>query len=699
MAIHSRIGWKIGPKIRVANITAEKFKSGWGPPMLQNIKLLATIVFAFFAISALANAQEPSGPFHPLDALTPAEVDVTYKVLKDAGHVDDATKFPALTLLEADKQTIRKWKVGDAFTRAAFVELRKNGKTFEARVDLTHKKIMTYVEVPGAQPMIMDQEWAFARDKFMADPRLKAAMEKRGFAKMDSIFCTPNSAGTFPGDGFENRRILKVPCFSGKDKAAPNLARPIEGLMGVVDSETGEVLDVLDSAVAPLPKMAEAYGANLPKPMPETKPIAMVAPEGGNIALEGNLEIKWNRWSMHARADKRAGLILSLIRFDDGKKLRDIAYQMNVSEMFVPYMSPDPTWSYRTFMDAGEFGLGYLMSSLQPGVDCPPNAIFTDLTFPNDIGGTYTRPQALCVFERSNGDPGWRHYASGRKEVVGIPQTELVVRHIPTLGNYDYVIDYVFSPQGNITLRAGATGFDAIQSAQAKDMDAATAQAETAYGTLIAPYTVAINHDHYFSFRLDLDVDGTQNNMLRDAFVPSAATGSKTRKSLWALKTGRYTKEGPIIPDHTATGGETWRVSNPTEKTGLKFNPSYWIDTHHQATSILEAADPPQIRAGFSAQTLWVTKYRPDQLWAAGLYPNLSTKDEGLPAYVSKAEPITNEDIVLWYTMGFRHAPRPEDFPILPTFWHELTLRPAFFFDMDPSMTFNPGLLKFKEQQ
>ena len=39
----------------------------------------------------------------------------------------------------------------------------------------------------------------------------------------------------------------------------------------------------------------------------------------------------------------------------DGKKQRDVAYQMNVAEMFVPYMSPDPTWSYRTFMDAGEF--------------------------------------------------------------------------------------------------------------------------------------------------------------------------------------------------------------------------------------------------------------------------------------------------------------------------------------------------------
>ncbi len=645
----------------------------------------------------VALAQEPVGPFHPMDALTPDEIATIVKLLKDAGDVDDKTRYPAITLLEADKQIIRTWKLGDTFTRAAFAVIRKDGATYEATIDLTAKKVTSFASKPGAQPMIMDQEWAFARDKFMADPRFKAAMAKRGITDLKTVYCTPNSAGAFPGDGFEGKRILKVPCFSGADKAAPNLARPIEGLMGVVNSESGEVLDVLDRAAVDLAPMPKSYDKGLPKPDAETKPIVMVSPDGPNIELDGNLEIKWNRWSMHARADKRAGVILSLVRFNDNKKRRDIAYQMNVSEMFVPYMSPDPTWSYRTFMDAGEFGLGYLISTLKPNVDCPPNAVFTDLTFPNDSGGTYTRPQALCIFERSNGDPAWRHYSSGRKDVAGVAQTELVVRHIPTLGNYDYVIDYVFSPQGNITLRVGATGFDAVQSSTAKDMDSPDAKAETAYGTLIAPYTVAINHDHYFNFRLDLDIDGPQNALLRDSFVATTAEGSSTRKSLWKLQTRRYSKEGAVIPDHTATAGETWRIANQNEKTGLKFNPSYWIDTHHQATSILDATDPPQHRAGFSAQTLWVSKYRPDQKWAAGLYPNLSTKDEGVPVFISKAEPITNDDLVLWYTMGFRHAPRPEDFPILPTFWHEVTLRPAFFFDMDPSMTFNPGQLKFKE--
>jgi primary-amine oxidase len=313
------------------------------------------------------------------------------------------------------------------------------------------------------------------------------------------------------------------------------------------------------------------------------------------------------------------------------------------------------------------------------------------------VGGTYTRPNALCIFERATGNPAWRHYSSGTKNIDGRAETELVVRHIPTLGNYDYIIDYVFTPRGSITLRVGATGFDAIKSSTAKDMESETAAADTAYGTLVAPYTIAPNHDHYVSFRLDLDVDGTNNTLLRDSFIPKPIADSKTRKSLWQLKTDAIASEGPIDEDHMAAGGEAWRLSNPNVKTGLKYNPSYWINSGHQATSVLDPTDPPQARAGFSAHTLWATRYKPDELWSAGLFPNLSHGGDGLPDYVKDAEPIANSDIVLWYTMGFRHAPKPEDFPILPTFWHEMTLRPAYFFDRDPSSKLNPEFASPKE--
>ncbi len=645
--------------------------------------------------------QEPTVPDyvagHPLDALTPMEIATVSGLLRDAGKADDSTLYGAITLVEPPKSEVRAWTEGKPFGRQALAILRHKGRTYEARVDVAGKTIGEVREVSG-QPMIMDREWLNARDAFMKDPRFAAALRKRGLKPGDDIFCTPNSAGFFPGDTGAGRRIVKVPCFTSKDKLHPSIARPIEGIMGVVDSETGDVLDVLDAQHVPLPPAPGGYGEKLPKQRAPMKPLDIIAPNGPNIAISGNFNISWLNWSFHIRSDKRAGIILSLVRFNDGKKNRDIAYQVNVSEMFVPYMDPDPTWSYRTFMDAGEFGLGYLISALEPGVDCPFNSFYADLTFPNDIGGFYTRERAMCIFERPTGNPAWRHYATGLKSVAGEPQMEMVVRYIPTLGNYDYVIDYVFQPQGNITTKVGATGFDAVKSVTAVDMDAETAAADTAFGSLIAPYTVAPFHDHYFNFRLDLDADGPENNLVRNTFVPTAVD-TPTRKSMWTLKTQRYTKEGPVSPSHDHAGGELWRFSNATTKNGLKQSPSLWLDGHGDTTSIIDPADSAQARAGFTTAPLWLTRYKPDELWAAGLYPNLSQTDEGLPRFVADAEDVKGQDLVAWYTLGFRHLTRPEDFPILPTYWHEFTIRPAFFFDMDAGFTFNSGSKQQPEQE
>ncbi len=643
----------------------------------------------YFVLTSTVAAQETYLPQHPMDALTPEEIARTVQILKTAGFASDATRYPALTLQELPKAEILEWKEGEPFTRRAFVISRENNETSETIVDISARKVLSHVKVPGAEPMIMDADWALARDNFMADARFKAALKRRGYADKNSVFCTPNSAGYYPTENYENRRILKVPCYDDDQALHPLLARPIEGLMGVVDTNSGEVLDVIDHQIVPLPAAPQGYGGTTPEPNAPAKRVEITNPDGTNIKLSGNIEIAWDKWSFHIRADKRAGVILSLAKFDDGANHRLIAYQMNISEMFVPYMDPDPTWRYRTFLDAGEFGLGYLISSLEPEIDCPPEAIIADLTFPDDVGGTYTRPKALCIFERATGDPAWRHYSSGSGKVTGRAETELVVRHIPTLGNYDYIVDYVFAPRGSITLRVGATGFDAIKSSAAKDMESESAIVDSEYGYLIAPYTIAPNHDHYFSYRLDLDVDGSENVMLRDAIIPEAIANSAVRKSLWRVHTKTIDTEGPIEPDHMARGGEAYRLSNPNQKTNLKYNPSYWIDTHHQSTSILDPTDPPQTRANFSAHSLWVTKYKPDELWAAGAYPNLSRGGDGLPQFVEDQEAITNTDIVIWYTMGFRHTPKPEDFPILPVFWHEMTLRPAYFFDRDPSSKLN----------
>jgi primary-amine oxidase len=108
-------------------------------------------------------------------------------------------------------------------------------------------------------------------------------------------------------------------------------------------------------------------------------------------------------------------------------------------------------------------------------------------------------------------------------------------------------------------------------------------------------------------------------------------------------------------------------------------------------TSLLSPDDFPQRRAAFSAAPLWITAYNPAELYAAGPYPNQGHGDAGLPAYAARQRPVVNADIVLWYTMGFHHVPRPEDWPVMDTMWHSVSLVPDGFFDRNPALDPPPG--------
>jgi primary-amine oxidase len=112
------------------------------------------IALALLAFTSFAQAQTETGPFHPMDALTPQEIESAVKLLKAAGDADKDTTYPAVTLREATKEIIQSWKKGTPFTRSAFVIMRKKNKTFEAIVDLTAQKVSSFVEKPGAEPMI-----------------------------------------------------------------------------------------------------------------------------------------------------------------------------------------------------------------------------------------------------------------------------------------------------------------------------------------------------------------------------------------------------------------------------------------------------------------------------------------------------------------------------------------------------------------
>ena len=85
-------------------------------------------------------------------------------------------------------------------------------------------------------------------------------------------------------------------------------------------------------------------------------------------------------------------------------------------------------------------------------------------------------------------------------------------------------------------MRVGATGIDALKGVATARMSDATAAADTKHGTLVAPNLVAVHHDHYFNFRLDLDIDGAANSFSQEIYRPMTLPAGSPRRSLYVVE-------------------------------------------------------------------------------------------------------------------------------------------------------------------
>ncbi len=102
---------------------------------------------------------------------------------------------------------------------------------------------------------------------------------------------------------------------------------------------------------------------------------------------------------------------------------------------------------------------------------------------------------------------------------------------------------------------------------------------------------------------------------------------------------------------------------------------------------LIAADDPPVRRNSYLHNQLSVTPYAPAERYAGGRFAMMSDGSDTLGAWTARDRLIANRDIVAWYTVGFHHIPRMEDWPVMPTHWFGFTLMPHNFFANNPAMT------------
>jgi primary-amine oxidase len=652
------------------------------------------LLVAALSLLPFAGSAQQAQPAHPLDALTGSELRQVKAILAAAGKLGPKTRFHSVDLDEPEKATVTAWRPGATLPRRAIAVVSEAGQVHEAAVDLSAGRLSGWQAMTG-EPALLLGEMTGATDVALTDSRMVQALAKRGFGR-DQVFCLPLTAGNFGAREERGRRLIKVPCV-GKPVGSNYWARPIEGLFATVDLRLGKVLDVTDTGAVPVSGEGwgyeEAEVAARGALRPEAKAANLAQPGGDNIAIEDG-RIVWDMWRFHLRADKRPGPVLSMVEARDGVRWRSVAYQMHLSEVFVPYMDPDRSWYWRTYMDSGEYGFGNSLSPLRRGVDCPSYARFLAVTMPQDDGEPIGTPDAICIFERSIGDPAWRHFEgfaqSSRNPVptAGRPASELVVRSVSAVGNYDYLIDYVFHQDGSIRVAVGATGIDAVKGVASGSMKDATAAADTRHGTLIAPGLVAPFHSHYFNFRLDLDIDGTANDFMRERLVQKSLPKGSPRRSLYSVVHDMPAREKAARTRIAPGSPALYHFENNNVESALGHRPGYMLMPEGSYVHpMLAADDPPVRRNSYLDYQLSVTPYAAAERYAGGRFAMMSDGTDTLGAWTARDRPIANRDIVAWYTVGFHHVTRMEDWPVMPTHWFGFTLMPHNFFAANPALT------------
>ncbi|KAG9456430.1 hypothetical protein H6P81_000938 [Aristolochia fimbriata] len=662
------------------------------------------MLFFFFSVITVLFNRTPvsSTPHHPLDPLSPSEITkVRLTIIGASSFLSKQNlTFQYLGLDEPDKAGILSW-LSDPSTyptppRRAFVIARSQSKTHEIVVDLNNGSIASHDIYHGAGfPMLTSEEQSAASALPLKYPPFLESVKARA-VDVDLVICGPFSLGWF-GEKKTSKRAMKILCFYRGGSENPNVL-PLEGISIVVDLDKMKITDYFDRFVVPVPKSAGTdYRASRQKPPfgPRTKPLTVIRPEGSSFEVNGH-SIRWTNWNFHLGFDARAGTIISLASIYDAEKqkYRRVLYKGYLSELFVPYMDPTEEWFYKTYFDAGEYGLGLCAVPLEPLTDCPSGAVFFDGHYAGQDGSPVTAKNVLCVFEHSSGDVAWRHTELGipGKVVREVrPEVSLVVRMVSTVGNYDYVLDWEFKQSGSIKVRAALTGILDVKGVDYTHKDQIK---EDAYGVLLAENTIGVYHDHFLTYYLDFDVDGSENSFVKQRMETKRVGEDKyktPRKSYWTVvaETARTEADARIQLGSPGSAAGLL-ITNPNKKTKLGNDIGYNLITGTPVTSLLSGDDYPQIRAAYTEHQVWVTPYNRTERWAAGLYADQSRGDDNLAVWSLRNREIENKDIVVWHTIGFHHIPCQEDFPAMPTLSGGFELRPSNFFEYNPMLKTMP---------
>ena len=625
---------------------------------------------------------------HPLSALSEREIEVARDAVRAAGGLSGTAVVVQIILEEPAKDAIVSWESGVTIPRVARVLVVPGSELMmqEHFVELGSGEILRTEVIEGMRPALLMGESLMAIIATKEHPDYLAGLARRGIDDAELVQVDPWPAGVFGYAAEDGRRIARCISFLRETPDDNGYARPIEGLIVHVDLGRGEVIEVIDHGVVPLPPTHGRYGTADHQPSKSLAKIDITQPDGAGFTVEGNL-LRWHRWQLRIGFDPSEGVTLHQVGWDDGERIRSIAHRLSVSEMVVPYGDPGEIQGWKNAFDAGEWGLGRMTQPLTLGCDCLGEIQYLDAVMANEQGDPWIVPNAICLHEEDAGIL-WKHVDlwTGTHEVRR--HRRMVINHVATVGNYEYAFSWHLYVDGQIGLETRLTGIMSTQAVNDGD--------DLPHARLIAPGLAAPLHQHLFCVRLDLDVEGTDNIVTEIGVQPSPPGPDNPWGNAFRTTARVIETESDGGRDLDPASSRAWKVTNPNVLNGLGQPVGFKL-VPIMSTPTMLASPESSVgrRAGFARHNLWVTRFDPAERRAAGDFPNQHEGGAGIPQFIAADRDLVGDngegvDVVLWYTFGVTHVPRPEDWPVMPVEWTGFLLTPIGFFDRNPTLELAP---------
>jgi len=646
------------------------------------------------------------GAPHPLDPLTAAEFRQVVAVLRRERGVSDGWRFASIELAEPSKDALRAMPasgdaggVGSVETggpdRTAGPGPRRealavcwdtgDGQAYRAVVSLADDAVVAWEHLPGQQPNLTVDEWHECDEVLLGHPRLAAALARRGVTDLSVVV---TDVWAYPPSLVPERyRGLRLGWSDvwcrGSEQGSP-YAHHLSGLHPIVDLNRMELLELEDEPPGDDHGLPPVMGEYLPKlipvPLREVRPLHVSQPEGVSFTLDGYL-LSWQNWRLRLGFNYREGLVLHTVGFTDNGRLRPVAHRLSFAEMVVPYRDVTADHYRRTAFDIGEWGLGFMTTSLELGCDCLGEITYLDAVLPDSRGEPRTITNAICVHEEDSGVL-WKHVDHVFGAEVRRARRLVVSFHV-TVANYEYLVYWRFYQDGNIECEVRATGI------MVTSYFPAGQQPPT--GALVDERTYAPFHQHFIVARLDLDVDGGDNTVYAAESAALPLGDANPDGLALVVRETPLRTESEGRQDYDWQRQRAWKVVNENVRNALGTPVGYKLVPGGTFPAMLDEASPVLRRAEAVKHSLWVTPYRADERWPCGEFPTLSERDTGLPRWTAQDRPIENTDVVLWYVFGIHHLTRPEDWPVMPADAVSFWLKPFGFFDRNPALDVPPS--------